>query len=71
MSGLLMLVVGVSGLAWRWFFAFCWGSGGDMHDWGQSSAHTVWRLTRSRIVPVGLCFACALHGRQCTCGTKK
>lgn len=25
MSGLLMLVVGVSGLAWRWFFAFCWG----------------------------------------------
>lgn len=38
---------------------------------GQSSARTVWRLTRSRIVPVGLCFACALHGRQCTCGTKK
>lgn len=46
MTGLLMLVwwwwgEEGSGLAWHWFFAFCWGSGVDMHDWRQSSAHTV------------------------------
>lgn len=37
----------------------------------QSSAHTVWRLTRSRTVPVSLCFACVLHGHQCTCRAKE